>query len=174
MNNVWGVKTRSGQPLLLLLKDRFWSFTVVLGIGFLLLVSLVFSAALAALANWLAADALPGGVILWRLLNVVVSFLLVTLLFALMYKMLPDVKLNWSDVWVGAAVTALLFTGGKYLIGLYLGRSTWIGVYGAAGSLVVVLLWVYYSAQIVLLGAEFTAPPTPIARAQAWRRRRMR
>jgi len=156
LNNVWGVKARSGQPLLVLLKDRFWSFTVVLGIGFLLLVSLVLSAALAALGNWLAADALPGGLVLWTVLNAAVSFLMIAVLFALMYKILPDVTLAWGDVCIGAAVTALLFTGGKYLIGLYLGRSTWISVYGAAGSLVVVLLWVYYSSQIVLLGAEFT------------------
>ena len=156
LNHIWGVKPKEGKPLLAMLKDRFWSFTVVLGIGFLLLVSLVFTATLAALANWLSASALPGGLLLWWVLSVVVSFALTTLLFALIYKMLPDVNLAWGDVWVGAAVTAALFTAGKHLIGLYLGESTWISVYGAAGSLVVVLLWVYYSSQLLLLGSEFT------------------
>jgi membrane protein len=153
LNNVWGVRARSGG-VWDLVKVRFWSFTVVLGIGFLLLVSLVISAALAALVElfpWAAS-----GAWLWRLVNGLLSFGLITLLFALIYKILPDVAIAWSDVWIGAALTALLFTVGKYLIGLYLGRSSWVSAYGAAGSLVVVLVWVYYSSQILLFGAAFT------------------
>ncbi len=99
---------------------------------------------------------MPGTIYLWRVLNWLLSLALVTLLFALIYKVLPDVKLAWRDVWVGAVVTAVLFTVGKYLIGLYLGKSGVASPYGAAGSVVIILLWVYYSSQILLLGAEFT------------------
>jgi YihY family inner membrane protein len=156
LNTIWGVKPADETTWTSAIKDRLWSFAVVLGIGFLLLVSLVLSAALAAAAQFLTPSTLPGGAYLWQALNWFVSFGLVALLFALIYKLLPDAQIEWSDVWVGAAVTALLFACGKYLIGLYLGRSTWISAYGAAGSLVVVLLWVYYSSQIFLFGAEFT------------------
>jgi membrane protein len=100
--------------------------------------------------------ALPGYVVLGQALNVIVSLAVVTVLFAMMYKTLPDVKLQWRDVWAGAIVTAGLFTVGKFLIGLYLGRSTTASSYGAAGSVVVLLLWIYYSSQVILLGAEFT------------------
>ncbi len=151
LNTIWRVQPKEGRGILGVLKDRFWSFTVVIGIGFLLLVSLVLSAALAAMARYLG-----DGVFIWRALNWLVGFGLITLLFAMMYKLLPDVRIDWGDVWVGAAVTALLFDLGKYLIGLYLGQASWISAYGAAGSLVVMLLWVYYSSQIVLFGAEFT------------------
>jgi membrane protein len=156
LNTIWGVKRKQGTGWWTTLRDRFWSFTVVLGIGFLLLVSLVLSAALSALAGLVTRFDLPGGVYLWQGLNWLVSFGLITLLFAMIYKLLPDAKIEWGDVWVGAAVTALLFALGKYLMGLYLGRSSWISAYGAAGSLIVVLIWVYYSSQIFLFGAEFT------------------
>jgi membrane protein len=131
------------------------SFGLVIAVGFLLLVSLVVSAALAALHRYMGA-AFPGLSELWNALNLLVSFGVVTLLFALVYRVLPDVELTWRDVWLGAVVTAGLFTIGKTLIGLYLGTSGVASTYGAAGSVVVLLIWVYYSAQIVLLGAEFT------------------
>jgi membrane protein len=156
LNTVWRVKPKKETGWLRMIKDRFWSFTVVLGIGFLLLVSLVLSAVLGALGHFLAPSALPGGVYLWNGVNWVIWFGLVTLLFALIFKLLPAVEIKWRDVWVGAAVTAVLFALGKHLIGLYLGQSAWISGYGAAGSLVIVLLWVYYSSQILLFGAEFT------------------
>ncbi|RZL01668.1 MAG: YihY/virulence factor BrkB family protein [Rubrivivax sp.] len=138
-----------------LLRSRFLSFGMILGIGFLLMVSLVFSAALSALEGWW--DPWFGGwAILASVVNQVVGFLLTTAAFALIYKVMPRVSIRWHDVWVGAGVTALLFTIGKYLIGLYIGKSGITSMFGAAGSLVVLLVWVYYSAQIFLIGAEFT------------------
>jgi membrane protein len=155
LNLIWRVKPRPDAGLRDYIRRRFISFGLVIGVGFLLLVSLVVSAALSALDKYVG-NALPGYTVLAQALNVIVSLAVVTLLFAMIYKMLPDVKLEWRDVWVGAIVTAALFTIGKFLIGLYLGTSTTASSYGAAGSVVVLLLWVYYSAQIVLLGAEFT------------------
>jgi membrane protein len=141
---VWGV-----------IRSRLLSFGMILGIGFLMMVSLVFSAAVAALGKWwgpLFSDLeIIAGVI-----NFVFSFALATTVFAMLYKFMPRVKILWRDVWAGAAVTALLFTIGKSLIGLYIGKSAISSGFGAAGSLVVVLVWVYYSAQIFLLGVEFT------------------
>jgi membrane protein len=156
LNTVWGVKLRSDSGVWDMVKARLLSFAVVLAIGFLLLVSLVVSAALAALGSFLTPASHPGGIYFWQVLNGIISFGFITLLFAMIYKILPDVKIAWRHVWIGAAVTALLFTVGKFLIGLYLGRTTVTSSYGAAGSLVVVLLWVYYSSQIFLFGAEFT------------------
>jgi membrane protein len=152
MNAIWGVKPRPGRGLLGMLRDRFASFTMVLGIAFVLLVSLVVSAALAALGRVLGAG--EEGAL--HVLNLAVSFGVVTLLFAATFKYVPDIEIEWRDVWIGAAVTALLFTVGKLAIGLYLGKAGVASAYGAAGSLVVVLVWVYYSAQILFLGAEFT------------------
>jgi membrane protein len=128
---------------------------MVLVIGFLLLVSLVLSAVLAAVST-LFSSLIPSYVIVGQLLNFMISFSVITLLFAAIYKFLPDVRAPWKDLWVGAIVTALLFNMGKFLIGLYLGNSGVTSAYGAAGSLVVILLWVFYSAQIILFGAEFT------------------
>jgi len=126
-----------------------------MGVGFLLLVSLVLSAALGALGGVLAGDQADQSLI-WKAINFIVSFGVTTLLFALIYKILPDAKVHWRDVWVGALVTALLFTLGKAALGWYLGRPGTTSTYGAAGSFVALLLWVYYSAQILFLGAEFT------------------
>ena len=128
---------------------------MVLGIGFLLLVSLVVSTAVSAVSAW-ATGLLPATKVLAEGVTFVVSFALITLLFAMIYKVLPDVKIGWRDVGMGAAVTALLFTLGKFLIGFYLAKSSIASTYGAAGSLVIVLLWIYYSSQILFLGAEFT------------------
>jgi membrane protein len=128
---------------------------MIMGIGFLLMVSLVASAALAALGKWWA-PVFGNWEVLAQAVNFVFSFAMVTVGFAMIYKIMPRVRVQWRDVWVGAAVTALLFTVGKHLIGLYIGKSSVASGYGAAGSLVVVLVWVYYSAQIFLLGVEFT------------------
>jgi membrane protein len=162
LNRIWEAPPRAGGALRLQIRKRITAFGMILGIGFLLLVSLVLSAALAGVHGLLARH-LP---ILSRLLpiaNFVLSLAVVTALFAMMFKVLPDVDLEWGDVWLGAAVTAVLFTAGKGLIALYLGRAGVTSVYGAAGSLVLLLLWVYYSAQILFIGAEFT---------EVWSRRR--
>jgi membrane protein len=138
-----------------LVRARLLSFGLILGVGFLLIVSLIASAALAALGNWWS-PLLGDWETLAQLLNLVIGFGLFTTAFALIYKLMPSVKIEWHDVWIGAAVTALLFTIGKFLIGLYIGKSAIASGFGAAGSIVVVLVWVYYSAQIFLFGAEFT------------------
>jgi membrane protein len=136
-------------------RDRFLSFTMVLGTGFLLLVSLLLSAGLAyageRFEGWI-----PGGAVLWQVLHVLVSFAVVTGLFALIFRVVPDAEIAWRDVAIGAAVTALLFAVGKLAIGLYLGQSSVGSAYGAAGTLLVLLVWIYYSTQILFLGAEFT------------------
>jgi membrane protein len=155
LNTIWGVTTRPRRGVIGVIKERFWSFTMVVGIGFLLLVSLAASAWLAALGKFFS-RLLPLPATMMETTNALLSFVVITFMFAVIYKLLPDVKIAWRNVWTGAAVTAVLFTIGKTLIGLYLGRSTVASVYGAAGSLIVILLWVYYSAQIVFFGAEFT------------------
>jgi membrane protein len=155
LNTIWGVTTRPGRGVIGVIKQRFWSFTMVVGIGFLLLVSLATSAWLAAVGKFFS-RLLPFPAVVIETANVLLSFVVITFMFAVIYKLLPDVKIAWRNVWTGAAVTAVLFTIGKTLIGLYLGRSTVASVYGAAGSIIVILLWVYYSAQIVFFGAEFT------------------
>jgi membrane protein len=138
-----------------MIKDRFLSFTMVLGVGFLLMVSLVLSAGLAALNEYMG-GLFDNMAYVGQVINFVISFGIITLMFAMIYKILPDVQIAWGDVWIGAAVTALLFSIGKFLIGLYLGHSTIGSSYGAAGALVLIVLWIYYSAQILFLGAEFT------------------
>jgi membrane protein len=138
-----------------LLRGRLVAFGMIVTIGFLLLVSLVISAALAAMGTW-SQGFFPGWEIAWQAVGLVVSFAITTVLFAMIYQILPRVRVSWNDVWVGAAVTALLFNLGKLAIGLYIGKAGVTSGFGAAGSLVVLLVWVYYSAQIFLLGAEFT------------------
>jgi membrane protein len=155
LNHIWEVRAKPGRGILGEVKDRFFSFTMVLGVAFLLLVSLVLSAALSAVGRTFT-NALPGGELLWQALNFAFSFCMITALFALIFKYVPDVEIRWSDVWAGAAMTALLFTIGKSLLGVYLGKASFNSSYGAAGSLVVLVVWVYYSAQILFLGAEFT------------------
>lgn len=155
LNTVWAVAPKPGAALSTLLRKRLHSFTLVVGIGFLLLVSLVLSAALSWFSNYLErVFAFPVDLLL--IANVIVSFMIITLLFAMIYRILPDVHLAWRDVWLGAILTSLLFVIGKTLIGFYLGRTNVASVYGAAGSLVVILLWVYYSSLIFFFGAEFT------------------
>ncbi|MDB5048969.1 MAG: YihY/virulence factor BrkB family protein [Fibrobacteres bacterium] len=155
LNTIWEVKPKPGQGVKGFLRSRFLSFSMVLVIAFMLMVSLVASAALAGLGGYLD-RILP--VPSWALqaINFLVSFAVTALLFALIYKVLPDVRIRWRDVWIGGAATALLFSIGRLLIGLYLGKSSVGSAYGAAGSLVIILLWVYYSSQILFFGAEFT------------------
>lgn len=155
LNTVWDVAPKSGRGVRGFVAQRFFSFTMVLGVAFMLLVSLVLSAALSAIGS-LVADSLPGGAVLWQAVNFIVSLGLITVLFAMIYKVIPDAKIAWSDVWVGALVTSLLFSLGKLGLGLYLGRASLASPFGAAGSVIVLVVWVYYAAQILLLGAEFT------------------
>jgi len=155
LNTIWGVQPKPGGGIVAAVRARSLSFAMILGIGFLLLVSLVLSAALSAAIHFLG-NALPGINWVWELTNFIFSFVVVTLLFGMIYRILPDVKITWSDVWIGAAITSLLFTIGKFLLGLYLGNGSFGSTYGAAGSLVIILAWVYYSAQILFFGAEFT------------------
>src|SRR5689334_1064780 len=155
LNAIWRVQPRPGANIVSFLTQRLISFGLVIGVGFLLLVSLLVNAALAAFNRYLG-NAFPALAVLWDAVNVLVSLAVVTLLFAMVYKVLPDVRLRWRDVWIGALVTAGFFSIGKQLIGLYLGTSTLASSYGAAGSVVVLLVWVYYTSQVVLLGAEFT------------------
>lgn len=153
LNTVWEVEPKPGRGIWGIIRDRFFSLTMVLGTAFLLLVSLVVSAALSAVTSRLGTwDQTVWG----HVLNFVVSLGVVTLLFAMIYRYLPDAKIAWRDVWLGATLTAAFFTLGKFLIGLYLGYSGTASTYGAAGSLAVLLIWLYYSAQIFLFGAELT------------------
>lgn len=155
LNLIWGVETKPGQGIWGFIKNRLLSFAMIVGIGFLLLVSLVVSAALGAMSKYID-TVVPGLGILSEVLNNAVAFFVIAALFAMIFKVLPDVKIAWRDVWVGAAITSLLFVAGKFAIGWYLGRSTTVSAYGAAGSIILVLLWVYYSAQILFFGAEVT------------------
>jgi membrane protein len=156
LNTIWKVMPKPGRPIRSLLWDRWLSFLLILGTAFLLLVLLFASTALSALNHFLPPDGLASGFHWWQAVNALVSFGFTILLFAMVYKILPDVHIAWRDVWIGATVTALLFTAGKYLLGLYLSQESTTSAFGAAASLVVLLLWVYYSAQIFLFGAEFT------------------
>lgn len=154
LNTIWNVQPQPGQPIMTILRQRLLAFVMVLLIGLLLIVSLIASTVLAGIINFIG-DELPYSPLLINIVNNSFLFLLGTLLFAMMFKILPDVTMAWSSVWPGAAVSALLFTLGRYLIGSFL--VTGIGsIYGAAGSLAIILLWVYYSGLILFLGAEFT------------------
>lgn len=155
LNTIWEVQPDPKQGIASFIRTRFLSFSMVLGIGFLLLVSLVISAALTAVVGYLS-NLLPAIASLLQVANFILGFVVTTVLFGLIYKFLPDVKITWSDVIIGAAITSLLFSLGRYLLGLYLGNSSFGSSYGAAGSLVVILAWVYYAAQILFFGAEFT------------------
>jgi membrane protein len=156
LNDIWKVEPKSGRGIIGLIKDRFLSFLAVLGTGFLLLVSLVVSAILSAAGKFVSGW-LPAPEAVLHAVNLVVSFAVITVLFAMMFKFLPDARIDWNDVWIGAALTSLLFTIGKFLISLYLGKADIGSAFGAAGSFVIVLVWVYYSSQLLLFGAEFTA-----------------
>jgi membrane protein len=156
LDRIWRAPVRTGQSGVWgLIRARLLSFGMILGIGFLLMVSLVASAAFAALRKWWG-PAFGDWAAAASVIELASSFIVITVVFAMIYKLIPRVRVAWKDVWIGAGVTALLFTVGKFLIGVYIGRSGIASGFGAAASLVVVLVWVYYSAQIFLLGAEFT------------------
>lgn len=156
LNRVWDVQAEPRRGVLLqFFFDRLRSFTIALVVGFLLLVSLVISACLSGLQDYMN-QWMPGVPVLWSAANIVTAFAVVTLLFALIYRYLPDARITWKDVWVGAAVTGALFSVGKYAIGIYLGHTAVASAFGAAGSFAVLLIWVYYSALISFFGAEFT------------------
>jgi membrane protein len=156
LNVIWGVQPKPGRGLWNIIRNRFLAFVLVLGIGALLLVSLITSTALVALDDFLPPASRSGEHFLWDGVNWLLSLGLLTVLFAMIYKLLPDAIIAWHDVWVGALITALLFTLGNYLIGQYLYHTTSTTTYGPASSPVVVMLWVYYSSQILLFGAELT------------------
>lgn len=155
LNIIWGVELKPGKPLLSFLKNRLNSFYMVIASGFLLMISLIINSAIALLYSYFGSSLsviLPGA----DIVNNVISFFIITLLFAVIFKYLPDVIIKWKYVWFGAAITSILFTIGKYLIGLYIGNSSYTSTYGAAASLVVLFVWIYYSGLILFFGAEFT------------------
>ncbi len=153
LNTIWGVAVKPGRPFFTLVHDRFFSFSIVLAIGFLLLVSLVISVLLAALGHYMSGR-FQFPPVVWQAGDFVISFAVIGGLFAMIFKLLPNVKLRWRDVWLGAVMTSLLFTLGKFVIGYYLATSSIASSFGAAGSVVIVLVWIYYSACILFFGAE--------------------
>jgi membrane protein len=155
LNTIWDVPPKKAAGVMGMLKDRFLSVAMVFGIAFLLLVSMIFDAVIATMGKF-ASGHLPGGEAVWQAIQLGVSYVVVTVLFAMMFRFLPDLKIEWRDVWLGAGFTSLLFVVGKFGLGIYLGKAAVGSSFGAAGSLVILLLWVYYSAQILLFGAEFT------------------
>ena len=155
LNIIWSASTKAGSGLQRIVKARFLSFGVVLMIGFLLLVSLVISAALAGIAKF-AENSLPAPAAVLHCLDFLFSLAVIAVLFAMIFKMLPEVKIAWSDVWIGAGLTAFLFDIGKVVIGFYIGKSVPASSYGAAGSIVIIAAWIYYSALLLYFGAEFT------------------
>jgi membrane protein len=155
LNTIWGVKAKPGGGVWGFLRSRFLSFAMVGGVCFLLLVSLTLESVLKAFSHYVQ-SVLPGGIVIAMTVYLVFDFAVVVLLFAMIFKFLPDVKIQWKDVWIGAVMTAILFGVGKWALGLYLGSGTAGSAYGAASSLITLLLWVYYSSQILLFGAEFT------------------
>jgi membrane protein len=156
LDHIWKAPRREGSSLLAIIRARILSLGMILGVGFLLLISLVLSGVIAAFGAY-SESHFPGAALpLLYLWNPVLSVGAITVLFAMLYKWLPNVRIAWKDVWMGAFITAILFSAGRFAIGLYLGRSAISSAYGAAGTLAVLLLWLYYSAQVFLFGAEFT------------------
>jgi len=155
LNTVWGVKAKPGGGIWGFLRSRFLSFAMVGGICFLLLVSLTLESVLKGFSHWVQ-SVMPGGIVVALAVYWIFDLAVVILLFAIIFKYLPDAEIHWRDVWIGAAITAILFAIGKWALGLYLGSGSAASAYGAASSLITLLLWVYYSAQILLFGAEFT------------------
>lgn len=160
LNQIWEVKVKpelkGKEKWLKLVKDRLFSFGLIVSIGFLLLISLVLTTALAAFSGWIQAHLPDFMLFLFQFINFLISFVIISVLFALMYKILPDARIKLKDVWVGAMVTTLLFILGKFALGIYFGKAEPGSTYGAAGSIILVMLWVSYSCMIVFFGAEFT------------------
>ena len=154
-NTIWQVEPHPGKGLLHFIRRRLLSFLMVLAIGILLILSLIFSTVVSALSTY-KVDFLPNWAIVWESIDSVFFLALMTFLFGLMFKYVPDIKIKWKDIWVGASITSVLFSFGKFLLGWYIQKGGLGSAYGAAGSLIVFLAWVYYSTQIILLGAEFT------------------
>ena len=154
LNTIWNVEPQKAGGIMGFIRQRFLSVAMVLGIGFLLLITLVFDAAISAMGPWLGR--LVGGEALLHVIQLALSFVIAVVLFAAIFRILPDLKIAWKDVWFGAIFTGILFVLGKWALGLYLGKAAVGSAYGAAGSLVILLVWVYWSAQILFLGAEFT------------------
>jgi membrane protein len=155
LNTIWGVKAKPGAGIWGFLRTRFLSFAMVGGVCFLLLVSLTLESVLKAFSHWVQA-LMPGGIVLAMAVYLIFDLAVIIFLFAVIFKFLPDAKIQWRDVWIGAVMTALLFVIGKWVLGLYLGSGSASSAYGAASSLITLLLWIYYSSQILLFGAEFT------------------
>jgi len=155
LNTIWGVKAKPGGGIWGFLRSRFLSFAMVGGVCFLLLVSLTLESLLKGFSHYVQ-SLLPGGIVIAMAVYIIFDFGVIVLLFAMIFKFMPDVKIQWRDVWIGAIMTALLFGVGKWALGFYLGSGTAGSAYGAASSLITLLLWVYYSSQILLFGAEFT------------------
>lgn len=157
LNNIWEVKADASKSgILAMLRVRLFSFGLIVSIAFLLLISLLVSTALSAFGNWLAARFSESLLIILKVVNFVISLAILSVLFALMLKVFPDAKIKWKDVWIGSVLTALLFVLGKFALSLYFGKANPASVFGAAGSIILVLLWVSYSSMIVFFGAEFT------------------
>jgi len=155
LDSIWKAPARMNGGVWSLIRARLLSFGMIMGIGFLLMVSLIFSAGLSAMSKWWS-PVFSGWLVVAGIVNFIAGFLLTTGMFALIYKIMPRVHIRWSEVWIGAAMTAALFTLGKWLIGFYIGRSAFASGYGPAGALLALLIWIYYSAQVFLMGAEFT------------------
>jgi len=155
LNTIWGVKAKPGAGIVGFIRSRFLSFAMVAGVCFLLLVSLVFESLLKGFSHYVQAM-FPGGIVIALVVYSIFDLAVVVLLFALIFKFLPDVKIQWRDVWIGALMTAIFFAIGKWALGLYLGSGAAASAYGVASSLITLLLWIYYSSQILLFGAEFT------------------
>ncbi len=156
LNLMWEVEPKPKKQLLKFLKDRLFSFGMILTIGFLLLVSLVISSLISALSEWISVNIMGILDLILKITDITLSIVIITILFAAIYKILPDVKIRWKDVWVGALVTSVLFVIAKFLLGLYFGISNPGSTYGAAGSIILIMLWTTYSGLILLYGAEFT------------------
>ncbi len=156
LNKMWEVEPKPKQKILKLVKDRVFSFGLILVVGFLLLVSLALSAGLSALSDWVQQYVSEAFLVIFKILDIVISIGVITVLFAAIFKFLPDAKIKWRDVWHGAIMTALLFVIAKFLLGLYFGHSNPGSTYGAAGTIILIMLWVNYSGLILLFGAEFT------------------
>ena len=153
LNLIWKVEPKTGKSIWAFFRERFLSFAMVMGVGFLLLVSLLMTAILSALGSWLT-EHLPGGAALWQVVNFTISLVVTGGIFAMIFKLVPDVLIPWTPIWPAAVVTGVLFSIGKFVLGFYIGKTNVASSYGAAGSLIVVVVWVYYSAQILYFGAE--------------------